>query len=130
MMRGNLLVLGFAGLASVAAVHAQGADPTRPAGIVSGPATDAGAGASTPAETGVQTVIIRPGGKSSAVINGQHVVAGGKFGEKRVLKISETEIVLKGENGRETIKVTPSIEKTPARKTAARTQRTTGTDRQ
>lgn len=129
MMRGSLLVLGFAGLAWVAAVHAQGADPTRPAGIMAG-GTDAGAGASTPTETGVQTVIIRPGGKSSAVINGQHVVVGGKFGEKRVLKISETEVVLKGESGRETLKVTPSIEKTPARKKAARTQRTTGTDRQ
>jgi len=129
MMRGNLLVLGFVGLTWAAAVHAQGADPTRPASIAVGGA-DAGTGVSTPTETGVQTVIIRAGGKSSAVINGQHVVVGGKFGEKRVLKISETEVVLKGDNGRETLKVTPSIEKTPARKTAARTQRTTGTDRQ
>ena len=89
--------------------------------------TEPGSRASAPVESGVQTVILRRGGKSTAVINGQHVAVGGKFGDKRVLRISESEIVLKGESGREVIKVMPSVEKTPARKTAAGTQRTTGT---
>lgn len=87
---------------------------------------EGGSGSPAPSESGVQTVILRPGGKSAAVINGQYVVVGGKFGGKRVQRITETEIVLKGESGREVIKVMPSIEKTPAGKTTAKAQRTTG----
>lgn len=64
-----------------------------------------------PAETGVQTVILRPGGKAAAVINGQHVVVGGKLGDKRVVRITESEVVLKGASGTETIKVTPAVDK-------------------
>ena len=75
----------------------------------------------------MQTVILRRGGKSGAVINGQYVVVGGKLGEKRVLKISESEVVLEGESGREVIKVTPAIEKVPTRKAAAIERRTRGT---
>jgi hypothetical protein len=52
---------------------------------------------------------------------------GGRFGDKRVLRITEREVVLKGESGREVIKVMPSVEKIPAKKTSARKQRTTGT---
>ncbi len=61
------------------------------------------------------------------MINGQYVEVGGKVGDKRVVKISESEVVLKGESGREVIKVTPAIEKVPVRKTATIKQRTTGT---
>jgi hypothetical protein len=62
-----------------------------------------------------------------AVVNGQHVAVGGKLGDKRVVKITESEVVLKGESGREVIKVTPDIEKVPVNKTAAAKRRTTGT---
>jgi len=128
MMRHELCLLALAGLMGAGAVLAQVSDPTRPTGTQT--TTDAGSGVSAPVETGVQTVILRPGGKSAAVINGQYVVVGGKFGDKRVLRISESEIVLKGESGREIIKVMPSVEKSPARKTAATAQRTTGTAQQ
>ena len=60
------------------------------------------------------------------MINGQYVEVGDKLGDKRVLKISESEVVLKGEGGREVIKVTPAIEKVPAKKAAAAKRRTTG----
>jgi hypothetical protein len=127
MMRYVLPSLVLAGFLGVGLVHAQGTDPTRPSDALTTP--DPG-NRTAPAETGVQTVILRPGGKSTAVINGQSVAVGGKFGGKRVLKITESEIVLKGEDGREVMKVTPSIEKTPAKKTAAKAQRTTGTAQQ
>lgn len=128
MMRHGLFSLMLAGLIWTGTVQAQAPDPTRPAG--NQVTAEGGSGVSAPIESGVQTVILRPGGKSAAVINGQYVVVGGKFGDKRVLRITESEIVLKGEGGREVIKVMPSIEKTPARKTAAKTQRTTGTAQQ
>jgi hypothetical protein len=128
MMRHDSLSLLVAGLIGMSSAFAQVPDPTRPAGALTTP--DAAGGVAGPIESGVQTVILRPGGKSAAVINGQYVEVGGKLGDKRVLKISESEIVLTGASGREVIKVTPSIEKMPAKKKTAikrRTTETTGT---
>lgn len=92
-------------------VPAQVADPTRPPDVLQVPAD--GAAFAMPVETGVQTIILRPGGKAAAVINGQQVVVGGKLGDKRVVRITEREVVLKGAGGTETIKVTPAVEKAP-----------------
>jgi hypothetical protein len=124
MMRLGPLALLLAAWVGAGSALAQVPDPMRPAAAVMAPDVAGGAGS---VESGVQTVILRPGGKSAAVINGQYVVVGDKLGDKRVLKISESEIVLKGESGREVIKVTPAIEKTTAKKTAASKRRTTGT---
>lgn len=123
MMRLDLLLL-VACIGATSAL-AQVPDPTRPAGVAMAPA--AAGGVAAPLESGVQAVILRRGGKSAAVINGQYVEVGGKLGDKRVLSIGESEVVLKGEGGREVIRVTPAIEKTAAKKTAASKRRTTGT---
>ncbi|MDZ4253723.1 MAG: hypothetical protein U1A72_14235 [Sulfuritalea sp.] len=95
---------------------AQLPDPTRPPAQMMTP--DSG-GAAAPVESGMQTVIVRRKGKSGAVINGQYVEVGGKLGDKRVTRISEREVVLQGEGGREVIRLIPSIEKTPVVKPAA-----------
>jgi hypothetical protein len=124
MMRGRLLSVLFAGSVGAAAAFAQVPDPTRPPDALLAPAAEGGVAA--PVETGVQTVILRRGGKSGAVINGQYVVVGDKLGDKRVLKISESEVVLEGESGREVIKATPAIEKVPAKKVAAAKRRPRG----
>ncbi|MBK7766583.1 MAG: hypothetical protein IPI44_10950 [Sulfuritalea sp.] len=126
-LRLSLLLAIFLGAESALA---QMSDPTRPAGALM--TQEAGGGSGAPAESGVQTVILRPAGKSAAVINGQYVEVGGKLGDKQVLRISESEVVLIGEAGREVIKVTPAIEKVPSRKktprkTPAAKRRTTGT---
>ena len=113
------------GLAAANFAFAQVPDPTQPPAAVM--EQEVGGGLAIPVESGVQTVILRPRGKSTAVINGQHVEVGGMLGDKRVLRISESEVVLKGEGGREVIKVTPAIEKVPARKAAAAKRRPTGT---
>lgn len=125
MMRRPALSLLLAGFFGAASALAEMPDPTRPAGILMTPAVTGGVAA--PMESGVQTVILRPGRKSAAVINGQYVEVGGKLGDKRVMAISESEVVLKGESGREVIKVTPAIEKVPAQETTAAKRRTTGT---
>jgi len=125
MMRHCLFSVFLAGMAWAGSTLAQVPDPTRPAGAMMTP--DVAGGVAAPAGSGVQTVILRPGGKSAAVINGQYVEVGGKLGDKRVLKISESEVVLKGESGREVIKVTPAIEKVMTKKTANAKQRPKGT---
>lgn len=96
-------------------VLAQVPDPTRPP-----VGQDSADGAAAPLDSGIQTVILRPGGKSAAVINGQYLRVGDRFGDKRVLKISEREVVLQGESGREVLKVMPAIEKIPAKKIVVR----------
>jgi len=125
-MRHRMFWLLLAGCVGAHAALAQLPDPMRPAGALMAPAATGGVAA--PAESGVQTVILRPGRKSAAVINGQYVEVGGKLGDKRVVKITESEVVLTGESGREVIKVTPAIQKVPATgKTADAKRRTTGT---
>lgn len=123
MTRRVPLAVAAAGLLAAGWAHAQYADPMRPPGAS---ASDPASGA---ADGGMQVVILRRGGKASAVINGQTVKVGGLLDGKRVLKISESEIVLQGETGREVLKVMPAVDKVPAGKTAAARQRTTGTER-
>lgn len=89
---------------------AQEPDPTRPPDFLQKPADGK---VTLPIESGVQTIILRPNSKAAAVINGQHVEVGGKLGDKRVVRITESEVVLKGATITETIKVTPAIEKVP-----------------
>lgn len=103
-------------------------DPTRPpAAMIVEPERGSAAAA---VEHGVQTVVLRSGGKSVAVINGKAVVVGDIVGDKRVLKISESEVVLQGGGGREVIRLIPAIEKVPARKAVAAKRPTTGASQQ
>ena len=88
-------------------------DPTRPPSVASEAASanakaDAGAG---PAAVGLQTIILRRGGKSMAVINGVQVKIGDKVGDATLVQLSETEAVLKGPAGRQVLHMMPGIEK-------------------
>lgn len=109
---------------------AQLPDPTRPPAQMM---TSESGAAAAPVESGMQTVIVRRKGKSGAVINGQYVEVGGKLGDKRVIRISESEVIVQGEGGREVIRLIPSIEKTPVVKPVAKgvaRQRPAGTGEQ
>lgn len=112
-------------LAGAGSAMAQVPDPTRPPDALLAPGPAGGAPVSV--DSGVQTVILRPGGKSAAVINGQYIVVGEMVGDKRVIKITESEVVLKGESGREIIKVMPAIEKISANKKPVGKRVETGT---
>lgn len=86
-------------------------DPTRPpSGWLSGdPSADAAAGGRR-----VQTVILPKRGKPVAVIGGQQVALGEKYGDATVVRITENEVVLESAAGRETLKVNLDAEKTPS----------------
>jgi MSHA biogenesis protein MshK len=83
-------------------------DPTRPpasmgesvpdADVVSGPV--------------LQTVIIPAQGKPMAVISGKTVPLGGKFGDSRLVRLTEREAVLVGPTGTEHLLLTPGADKT------------------
>ena len=85
-----------------------GADPTRPPPSLLAPVDDAPAQAS-----GLQTIIRRAGAKPVAIINGEHVVLGGKVGDARLVSLGETEAVLQGPNGKEVLRMTPGVDIRP-----------------
>lgn len=85
-------------------------DPTRP------PPNLAGAGGAAIEETGsgLQSVLISSGRKS-AIIGGQVVGLGEKYGDARVVKITESEVVLQSGTTKEILRLFPDVDKRPAR---------------
>lgn len=86
-----------------------GADPTRPPPSLLAPVDDAPAQAGEVQASGLQTIIRRAGAKPVAIINGEHVVLGGKVGDARLVSLGETEAVLQGPNGKEVLRMTPGV---------------------
>ncbi|HYD96058.1 MAG TPA: MSHA biogenesis protein MshK [Noviherbaspirillum sp.] len=98
------------GILSLAA-FAQGLkDPTRPPVIAAAPApggTAVDAAATAPV---LQSVVIAPG-RVVAIISGQTVKLNDQFGSARVIKISETEVVLRDGKELRTLNLFPNIHK-------------------
>jgi MSHA biogenesis protein MshK len=80
-------------------------DPTRPP-------VEAGVEIPGAAATGpvLQSVMIRPG-RRTALISGQLLAEGERFGDAKLIKISEGEVILIGPEGRQTLKLFPEVEK-------------------
>lgn len=98
----------------VGPVHAESSlsalpDPTRPPAAFYEPANDAGE------VTGpvLQSVVIPVKGRPVAVISGQQVTLGGRYGESRLIRLSESEAVLQGPAGALRLPLTSGITKTP-----------------
>jgi MSHA biogenesis protein MshK len=83
-------------------------DPTRPPNMSEAPT------ASAPAPAGLQAVLIRPQGRSVAVINGQTVAVGDKVGDARLMSLTANEAVLSGPNGKEVLKLAPGVTRNQA----------------
>lgn len=81
-------------------------DPTRPP-AEAGLSGDVAAVASGPV---LQSVMLRPGHRA-AVISGQLLAEGARFGDSKLIKISEGEVILLGPEGRQTLKLFPGVEK-------------------
>ncbi len=84
------------------------ADPTRPPAGVLDPAT----AEDTAGGRVLQSVLIPRQGKPLAVIDGQLVRLGQRYGDARLIRVNEREAVLDGPEGIERLPLTPGIEKT------------------
>ena len=103
-------------LAAPAALSQGLADPTRP------PSASAQGGPDeAPAGRQLQSVLLS-GGRKIAVIDGNMVALGGMLGEARVVKITETEVVLKTGEETETLKLFPGVDKKTVKRAARRAQ--------
>jgi MSHA biogenesis protein MshK len=81
-------------------------DPTRPA-------AEAGMTGSVATVSGgpvLQSVMIRPGHRS-AVIGGQLLAVGEHYGDAKLIRVSESEVVLAGPEGQQVLKLFPAVEK-------------------
>lgn len=83
-------------------------DPTRPPEALVHVSPDGGAAASGPV---LQSVVLRRQGGAVAVISGAMVPLGGKLGDSVLVKIKESEVVLKGPLGSEVLRMTPDVNK-------------------
>lgn len=90
-------------------------DPTRPPSVVAGPSGDSEA---APAAR-LQSVLLSSGRKL-AIIDGVTVPLGGMVGEARLVRITETEVMLKSGNDTEVLKMFPGIEKRSSVRAPAR----------
>lgn len=84
-------------------------DPTLPPAAFMQPAA-AAAESATPL---LHAVILRDGAKPAAVIGGQLVELGGRYGEARLVKVTPGEVVLAGPEGRQLLRLAPGVSKTP-----------------
>lgn len=89
-------------------------DPTRPPPELAA-SSSAADGAAVPTGPVLQSVQISPSSRS-AIISGQRVVQGGIYGDARVVKISESEVVLKSGSDYQTLKLFPGVEKRASKK--------------
>lgn len=100
-------MLMLATLACTGVHAAPFADPTQPPGAISGGADSAAGAAEGPR---LQSVLISPN-RRVAVIGGQTVPLGGMYGDARVVRITEGEVVLQTAQERRTLKLFSEVEK-------------------
>lgn len=107
--RHAMRAVGFAGCMLFSASTAAQAlpDPTRPPDALN-PAQAGGAPAATAGPV-LQSVLIAHGRKA-AIISGKEVPLNGKFGNARVISITETEVVLREGRKVRKLKLFPAIE--------------------
>lgn len=89
-------------------------DPTRPPAAASGEL----ASGHTAAGPVLQSILISPH-RAEAIINGQTVRIGDKVGEAKVVRITESEVVLSSGKDLQALKLFPNIEKNSTRGAAA-----------
>ena len=108
-------------------------DPTRPpmtAPESTGAAGAAGTEAAVVTGPVLQSVILRPGAKPVALIGGEWVTLGGTYAGAKLIKVTDSAVVLKGPNGTETLKMTPAAAKAtaPAIKSSDKQVKKTGSN--
>lgn len=102
------VLLALAAASAQAQAQTPLADPTRPpAGFSEEAMPGEAAGGRV-----LQSVLIPRQGRPLAVIDGQQVRLGQRYGDARLVRVSEREAVLEGPQGIERLQLTPGVEKT------------------
>lgn len=80
-------------------------DPTRPPVSITVPVA---AGSAAPKAAGLQSIIISKN-RRAAIIDGETVELGGRYGDVKLLEINESSVVLSGAQGRQVLTLFPDV---------------------
>lgn len=105
-----MFLAGLGGMSPAVADDGALPDPTRPPEAILAVSPDGGGAAI--AGPVLQSVVLRRGGVPVAVISGQMIPLGGKVGDSVLTRIGENEVVLRGPQGSEVLRMTPDVTKT------------------
>lgn len=95
-------------LLPLSAVAEELPDPTRPPSSIVAPA-GAGAATGTSPSPALQSIIISKS-RRAAIIDGETVELGGKYGDAKLIEVNEGGIVLRGAQGRQVMTLFPGVE--------------------
>ena len=95
------------------------ADPTRPPSATAVSTATPVAGALGEGERVLQSVFRPRKGKASAIISGQRVALGESLGDAKLVRINETEVILRGPGGDQHLSLTPAVSMTPVKSKAS-----------
>ena len=82
-------------------------DPTRPPAEINA-ASSVAPHTAPPVKTGLQSIIISPQ-RRAAIINGQTVEVGEKYGNAKLIEVNERGVVLMGAQGKQVLTLFPSV---------------------
>ena len=99
----RVAILLAALLLPCAAQAAPFADPTQPPAV-----RGSGDASAAPSGPRIESILIAPD-RRLAVINGQQVTIGSRVGSSAVVRITETEVVVRGADGEQTLKLFPEF---------------------
>lgn len=106
---GVRVVWAICALFSFSAFSEELLDPTRPPEAVYAPAD--GGGVERPEPAGLQSVIISKS-RSAAVIDGQTIELGGKYGDVRLIEVNDTGVILQGAHEKQVMELFPGVSMT------------------
>jgi len=106
-MADRLTFLIAAILSSAGTVAGELVDPTRPPPDIAAPVVAAG-GAAERQPAGLQSVIISST-RRAAIIGGETVELGGKYGDAKLIEVNEGNVVLRGAQGRQVLTLFPDV---------------------
>ena len=95
-------------LFSVAATAEELPDPTRPPTSITAPAVAPASGVAAIQPTGLQSIIISKTYRA-AIIDGETVELGGKYGDAKLIEVNEGSIMLHGAQGRQVMTLFPDV---------------------
>jgi MSHA biogenesis protein MshK len=104
-------LLSVAGAASGQASSSESlADPTRPpAALLGSPGSNPSAITAGP----VLQSVLESADRKAAIISGERVELGGRYGQSKLVRLTDSEALLEGPEGRTLLRLVPGVEKRP-----------------
>ena len=108
-------------LLSVAATAEELADPTRPPASLTAPVAAPASGVPEIRPARLQSIFISKT-RRAAIIDGESVELGGKYGDAKLIEVNEGSVILRGAQGRQVMTLFPDVKITGKQETKIKPQ--------